>query len=413
MILVKTIKTVIKNINRYTVHESGCNIIRELIVKSPIFYNRPQEIIDEKEYMPVTDRNKDYIKLQTQSTKLCYDLLGLSNGCFERCLKKYCPCNCHAEMIMMACPCQQRHHLHCLLKYEVPECFKCQKLFQRLYVIESSLPSAVFEFTHIDTDIHNALLFYKEMKMNFMFYFENKVFLENKYVTKKKNFPKESIKYIMDLVSKTVDETSAKIQTLHDTPDKSLGNKQKSNSSYSSYNPKLPHLNSSQDRSETQDKSGLVQDSPAHAQLPDDGLVDTDTETDDDDVNNNTKKRKSGVLSDYEKKKQKMLKNVQEMQKIQQDFIDLKDMTNLEYVRPLSRDATNPLPSCLVEDGIPARNSVYVGHKSDGTNMKLMTKFIEKAVIGIERDENTLNVNETDKTTKVFDPEFVSQVKKD
>ena len=38
-------------------------------------------------------------------------------------------------------------------------------------------------------------------------------------------------------------------------------NKQKSNSRYSSYNPKLSHLNS-QDRSETQDKSGIVQDSP-------------------------------------------------------------------------------------------------------------------------------------------------------
>ena len=123
-ILVKTIKAVIKNINRYTVHESGCNIIRELIIKDPIFYNRPQEIIDEKEYMPMTDRNDNYIKLQTQSTKLCYDLLSLSNGCFERCLKKYCPCNCYAEMIMMACLCQQRHHLQCLVKYEVPQCFK-------------------------------------------------------------------------------------------------------------------------------------------------------------------------------------------------------------------------------------------------------------------------------------------------
>ena len=75
-ILVQTIKTVIKNINRYTVHESGCNIIRELVVKSPIYYNRAQEIIDEKEYMPVTDGNKDhikfqdYIKIQKQPTKL-------------------------------------------------------------------------------------------------------------------------------------------------------------------------------------------------------------------------------------------------------------------------------------------------------------------------------------------------------
>ena len=77
------------------------------------------------------------------------------------------------------------------------------------------------------------------------------------------------------------------------------------------------------------------------------------------------------------------------MQKIQQDFIDLKDLIELEYVRPLSREKTNPFPSCLVEDGIPPRKSVYVGHKSDGTNMKLMTKFIEKAVIGIERDETT------------------------
>jgi hypothetical protein len=206
-ILVKTIKTVIKNINRYTIHESGCNIIRELVVKSPIFYNRAQEIIDGKEYMPVTARNQyyimfqDYFKIQRESTKLSYDLLNLSNGSFERCLKKYCPCNCHAEMIMMACTCQQRHHLHCLLKYEVPECFKCQKLFQRLYVIESGLTSAVFHFSHIDTDIHNALLFYKEMKMNFRIYFENKVFLEDKYRTsQEKNFPKDSIKYLMDLV---------------------------------------------------------------------------------------------------------------------------------------------------------------------------------------------------------------------
>jgi hypothetical protein len=251
------------------------------------------------------------------------------------------------------------------------------------------------------------------MKMNFRIYFENKVFLEKKYVTKKKNFTEEFIKYIMDLVSKTVDETSAKIQVLNDTPDKSLGNKQKSNSSYSSYNPKLPHLNSSQDKSETQDKSGLVQDSPAHAQLQDDGLIDTDdTETDDDDVNNNTKKRKSGVLTTYEKKKQNMLKSVQEMQKIQQDFIDLKDMTYLEYIRPISRDKTNPFPSCLVEDGILPRKSVYVGHKSDGTNIELMTKFIEKAVIGIERDETTKKVNETDKRTKVFDPDFVRKVRK-
>ena len=64
----------------------------------------------------------------------------------------------------------------------------------------------------------------------------------------------------MDLVSKTLNETSAKIQTLHDSPDKSLSNIQKSNSSYSSYNPKLPHLKSIQDMYETQDKSGLVQD---------------------------------------------------------------------------------------------------------------------------------------------------------
>ena len=38
---VNAIKTVIKNINRYNGHESGYNFIRELIVKSPIFYNRP------------------------------------------------------------------------------------------------------------------------------------------------------------------------------------------------------------------------------------------------------------------------------------------------------------------------------------------------------------------------------------
>jgi hypothetical protein len=216
----------------------------------------------------------------------------------------------------------------------------------------------------------------------------------------------------MDLVSKTVDETSAKIQTQNDTPDKSLGNKQKSNSINSSYNPKLPHLNNSQDKSETQDKSGLIQDSPAHAQEQDDGLVDTDTETDDDDVNNNTKKRKSGVLTTYQKKKRNMLKSVLEMQKIQQDFIDLKDMNYLEYVRPISRDKTNPFPSCLVEDGILPRKSVYVGHKSDGTNIELMTRFIDRVVIGIERDETTKKVNETYKTTKVFDPAFVSKVKK-
>ena len=34
-------------------------------------------------------------------------------------------------------------------------------------------------------------------------------------------------------------------------------------------------------------------------------------------------------------------------------------------------------------------------------------------MIGIERNEKTLKVNETDKTTNVFDPSFVSQVKKD
>ena len=84
-----------------------------------------------------------------------------------------------------------------------------------------------------------------------------------------------------------------------------------------------------------------------------------------------------------------MLQDVREMQKIQQDFIDLKDLTYLEYVRPLSREKTNPFPSCLVDDGIRPRRSVYVAHKSDGTNIELMTRFIEKAVIGIERDETT------------------------
>ena len=104
-------------------------------------------------------------------------------------------------------------------------CFKYQKLFQRLYVFENSLPSAVFECTHIDIDIHNALWFYKEIKHNFIFYFENKAYLENKYVTKKKKFPKAIEKYIMDLISKTMDETSGEIKTINESPETSLGNK--------------------------------------------------------------------------------------------------------------------------------------------------------------------------------------------
>ena len=48
--------------------------------------------------------------------------------------------------------------------------------------------------------------------------------------------------------------------------------------------------------------------------------------------------------------------------------------------------------------------SKYVGHKSDGTNMKLRKYFIHKAVIGIDRDENIFCVNAKDKTRKVFEP---------
>ena len=115
------------------------------------------------EHIDINDINKDYIKLQKQSTKITYDLLGLSNGCFESCLKKYCPCNNRVEMIMIACPCQQRYHLQCLLQCGDVRCFKCWKLFQMLYVIENTLPYAVFEFTHHDIDIHNEFWFYKEM----------------------------------------------------------------------------------------------------------------------------------------------------------------------------------------------------------------------------------------------------------
>ena len=104
---------------------------------------------------------------------------------------------------------------------------------------------------------------------------------------------------------------------------------------------------------------------------------------------------------------------MQDMQEIQKDFTDLRDMIHLKYVRPILRNHKNPIPASLVVNGIPGKYSQYIGHKFDGTNMKLRKDFVDKMVIGIDRDENTFCVNAKDKTRKFLDPECFLPVRND
>ena len=64
-----TVSNIIKNINWHHIHGTGCNVIKELIIRSPLVYNKHQDLVYSKQHMDITDFNKDYIKLQSNASR--------------------------------------------------------------------------------------------------------------------------------------------------------------------------------------------------------------------------------------------------------------------------------------------------------------------------------------------------------
>ena len=79
------------------------------------------------------------------------------------------------------------------------------------------------------------------------------------------------------------------------------------------------------------------------------------------------------------------------MQQIQEVFRTIYEMAKLEYVVPKKRDGI-VLPSCSTQPGNVELRAHYVGHKANGSKMVLRKPFINKAVIGVEKDGRTKQV---------------------
>ena len=84
-------------------------------------------------------------------------------------------------------------------------------------------------------------------------------------------------------------------------------------------------------------------------------------------------------------------------------------MVELEYVVPSKRDGI-ALTSCSTQPGNVELRTHYLVHKVNGSNMMLRKTFINKAIVGIERDGITKKVNEANKSKIVFNKDFMDTV---